>query len=47
MKKNLTFLLQFILSMTATQSSFSQSEKFGQMIYTPPRDGKKQNIRIV
>lgn len=46
MKKNLTFLLQFILSITATQSSISQSEKFGQMIYTPPpgwKETKYQN----
>lgn len=40
MKKSIVCLLQFILSMTAMQSSFSQSEKFGQLIYTPPAGWK-------
>jgi len=45
MKKNIPYLLLLILTVITARLSFSQAEKFGQMIYTPPTGWKVEKYQ--
>ena len=45
MRKYIPGLIQFVFCMATTQPSFSHSEKFGQLIYTPPAGWKVEKYQ--